>query len=563
MLLGLGAVLGDLDAAGLAAAADQHLRLDHAGVADLVGGGDRLLDGGGGRAGRHGDAVAREELLALVLEKVHEGRATLQSTAFMPLPKEVTFVTFDVYGTLIDSDTGIYEAFSKEAEKDGYTIARDELIALFKETQKEIKGGSYELYAEVLRRTAVQISKQLGWPLEPSRSGFLPDSVKRWPAFKETNTQLERFKKKFEIGLIANVDDKLLGETRRHFKLDFDLVVTAQQVRSYKPDPAHFKECERRIGGKKGWVHVASDYYYDVEPCIKAKVPVVWVNRNKEQLDSSPEEADRRGEDAPRGGQAARRRLSSVRAVGLHPDVVVVTSRFWQTTCTLVRSGEEAFCIDSPVLPDELEILPSIAEQARFRVVGLLVTHADWDHVLGRYAFPDAPLGRRRADRARLQRRAGRARSACCATSTRRTTSSARGRSALPEPQALPVPGRCGIGDAGARAAPAPTATPPTAWRSGSRGRACWCAATTSRRSRSRCCRRAARARPTSRRSTGSSRSSSRPRTSCPATATLLDAVRAAAILREDRAYLAGAAATRRCRSRGGPARRSASTPRT
>ena len=203
----------------------------------------------------------------------------------MPLPKEVTFVTFDVYGTLIDSDTGIYEAFSKEAEKDGYTIARDELIALFKETQKEIKSGSYELYAEVLRRTAVQISKQLGWPLEPSRSGFLPDSVKRWPAFKETNTQLERFKKKFEIGLIANIDDKLLGETRRHFKVDFDLVVTAQQVRSYKPDPAHLKECERRIGSKKGWVHVASDYYYDVEPCLKAKVPVIWVNRNKEQLE--------------------------------------------------------------------------------------------------------------------------------------------------------------------------------------------------------------------------------------------------------------------------------------
>jgi 2-haloacid dehalogenase len=204
----------------------------------------------------------------------------------MPLPKEVNFVTFDVYGTLIDSDTGVYEAFAKEAEKDGYTIARDELIQLFKETQKEIKSGSYELYAEVLRRTAVQISKQLGWPLEPSRSGFLPESVKRWPAFKETNTQLERFKKKFEIGLIANVDDKLLGETRRWFKTDFDLVVTAQQVRSYKPDPAHFTEFARRIGGKKGWVHVTSSHYHDVEPCLKAKVPVIWVNRSKEPLDS-------------------------------------------------------------------------------------------------------------------------------------------------------------------------------------------------------------------------------------------------------------------------------------
>jgi 2-haloacid dehalogenase len=203
----------------------------------------------------------------------------------MALPKEVNWVTFDVYGTLIDWETGIFDAFSKEAERDGYTLSREELIPLFEQVQREIKSGSSDLYAEVLRRTAVQISRELGWPLEPSRSGFLPDSVPRWPPFKETNTQLERFAKKFNIGLISNVDDKLLGLTRRHFKMDFDLVVTAQQVRSYKPDPAHFKEAERRIGGKKGWVHVASSYYYDVEPCVKAKVPVIWVNRSGETLE--------------------------------------------------------------------------------------------------------------------------------------------------------------------------------------------------------------------------------------------------------------------------------------
>jgi 2-haloacid dehalogenase/putative hydrolase of the HAD superfamily len=158
-------------------------------------------------------------------------------------------------------------------------------VPLFHQVEREIQGGSYELYAEVLRRCAVRISKELGWPLEPSRSGFLPDSIPRWKPFKETNTQLGRFAKKFDIGLISNVDDKLLGQTRRHFKTDFDLVVTAQQVRSYKPDPAHFKECARRMGTKKGWVHVAASYYHDVEPCLKDKVPVIWVNRRKEVLE--------------------------------------------------------------------------------------------------------------------------------------------------------------------------------------------------------------------------------------------------------------------------------------
>ena len=177
----------------------------------------------------------------------------------MPLPKDVTFVTFDVYGTLIDWETGRLRRVQKEAERDGFAIERDELIPLFHAIQQQIQAGSYELYAEVLRRTAVQIAEELGWPLEPSRTGFLPDSVQRWPAFKETNPRSRASRRSSSLGLISNIDDKLLGQTRRHIPHDFDLVVTAQQVRSYKPDPAHFKECERRVGGKKGWVHVASE----------------------------------------------------------------------------------------------------------------------------------------------------------------------------------------------------------------------------------------------------------------------------------------------------------------
>jgi glyoxylase-like metal-dependent hydrolase (beta-lactamase superfamily II) len=135
-----------------------------------------------------------------------------------------------------------------------------------------------------------------------------------------------------------------------------------------------------------------------------------------------------------------------LKAVGLHPDVVVVTSRFWQTTCTLVRSAEEAFCIDSPVLPDELEILPSIADQARFRVVGLLATHADWDHLLGRYAFADAPLGVGEPTAERLRAEPGVAQRELREFDDENYVERP-GPLGIPEPQAMPVPGRCSIGD--------------------------------------------------------------------------------------------------------------------
>jgi 2-haloacid dehalogenase len=204
----------------------------------------------------------------------------------LPKLKDITWVTTDCYGTLIDWEKGILEGFRREADRDGFSFEEEPFMKRFFEIQAEIIRGSYELYAEVLRRAAVRTAKEIGWELEPSRAQFLPDSVPHWAPFRESNAAMDRLAKRYEVGIVSNIDDKLLGLSRRHLRTELDLVVTAQQVRSYKPDPAHFKECARRIGGKKGWVHVAAGYYHDVEPCVKEKIPVIWVNRNKEELDA-------------------------------------------------------------------------------------------------------------------------------------------------------------------------------------------------------------------------------------------------------------------------------------
>jgi glyoxylase-like metal-dependent hydrolase (beta-lactamase superfamily II) len=96
-----------------------------------------------------------------------------------------------------------------------------------------------------------------------------------------------------------------------------------------------------------------------------------------------------------------------MRALAVHEDVIVVVSGVWQTTCTAVRSGEEGFVIDSPILPDELDALPALFEQAGFPVSGLLATHGDWDHLLGKLAFPEASLGVGEATAKRLQSELG------------------------------------------------------------------------------------------------------------------------------------------------------------
>jgi glyoxylase-like metal-dependent hydrolase (beta-lactamase superfamily II) len=96
-----------------------------------------------------------------------------------------------------------------------------------------------------------------------------------------------------------------------------------------------------------------------------------------------------------------------MRALAVDNDVIVFISRVWQTTATAVRAGEEGFLIDSVVYPDELAALPGVLEQASFPLSGLLATHADWDHLLGRLAFPEASLGCGESTAARIESEMG------------------------------------------------------------------------------------------------------------------------------------------------------------
>ncbi|MFZ1926115.1 MAG: MBL fold metallo-hydrolase [Solirubrobacteraceae bacterium] len=164
-----------------------------------------------------------------------------------------------------------------------------------------------------------------------------------------------------------------------------------------------------------------------------------------------------------------------MRVVSLHPDVLLATSRIWQTTCTIVRGAgaatdvggavsvdtsapltvhmsdgpappSETFVIDSPILPDELEILPALLEQARFPFPsGLLATHADWDHLLARLAFPEATLGCAVTSAERMRSTPGAAQRELRAFDEQHYVSR-RVPLALGAVQALDAPGSCEIG---------------------------------------------------------------------------------------------------------------------
>jgi 2-haloacid dehalogenase/putative hydrolase of the HAD superfamily len=190
-------------------------------------------------------------------------------------------VTFDCYGTLIDWDGGIAGAFAKAVAETGGRLDPHQVFDSYEKIEASVEAERYRSYRDVLTESTRRVARQLGWALPEARAGFLAESLPFWIPFTDTNASLERlFRAGYQLGILSNVDDDLLAGTRKHFTVPFDLIVTAQQVGSYKPADGHFVAARERIGGRR-WLHAAQSHFHDVTPARRQGVPTAWINRKR------------------------------------------------------------------------------------------------------------------------------------------------------------------------------------------------------------------------------------------------------------------------------------------
>jgi len=191
-------------------------------------------------------------------------------------------ITFDCYGTLIDWEGGISTAFASAAAAETRQLDRTQMLKAYAELEPSVEAAPYRRYRDVLTETAQRVAERLGWPLSREGAHFLAESLPGWPAFADTNPALERLVAAgYSLGILSNIDDDLLAGTRHHFTVTFNLIVTAQQVGSYKPAHGHFTEARQRLGNKR-WLHAAQSYFHDVVPARALGIPIAWINRKHE-----------------------------------------------------------------------------------------------------------------------------------------------------------------------------------------------------------------------------------------------------------------------------------------
>jgi 2-haloacid dehalogenase len=189
-------------------------------------------------------------------------------------------LTFDCYGTLIDWESGILAALRPVLEKHGVRMSDDEILERHGASESAVQSGAFLPYAEVLRRVMDRLGEQAAITLEAGEREALVDSIGRWPAFPDTQAALAALKRRYRLVVVSNVDDDLFARTAPSLGVEMDDVITALQVRSYKPAPAHFERMLERTGARKERVlHVAQSLFHDIAPARALGFATVWVNR--------------------------------------------------------------------------------------------------------------------------------------------------------------------------------------------------------------------------------------------------------------------------------------------
>jgi len=193
-------------------------------------------------------------------------------------------LSFDCYGTLIDWEAGIVAAVERLARPHGAAPAPEAILAsLSRHETKHQAANPAWLYPRILAATYQDMAADLNIPYVLTDALAFGASVGDWPAFPDSAKALAYLKQHYKLVILSNIDRDSFARSNKRLGVEFDLIVTAQDVGTYKPDTNNFKVMLEKLAAvgvpREGVLHVAQSLYHDHVPAKAVGLPTVWINR--------------------------------------------------------------------------------------------------------------------------------------------------------------------------------------------------------------------------------------------------------------------------------------------
>jgi 2-haloacid dehalogenase len=209
-------------------------------------------------------------------------------------------LSFDCYGTLIDWETGIADVLVPWAKETGLDLSAEELLAAYARHEAQtVRDTPDALYSAVLAEAFRRTGAELGGPVSEQWAQRLGDSVPDWPAFADSADALASLARDYKLIILSNVHRAGFAGSNKHLGVEFDRIITAEDVKAYKPAPNHFEALDatlRELGvPRERLLHVAQSLFHDHVPARRHGLRSVWINRRHDRpgWGATPEPAER------------------------------------------------------------------------------------------------------------------------------------------------------------------------------------------------------------------------------------------------------------------------------
>jgi 2-haloacid dehalogenase len=200
---------------------------------------------------------------------------------------KTTTLTFDCYGTLIDWESGACGALRGIYGYSRSEVTDDALIDLFLQADARIIRENIFPYSKVLQLVAQSVAVRLGVRSNSALEASFANSLPGWPVFEETNPSLTWLASRYRLAIISNIDDHLIGQTIKQLVVPFQVIVTSEQARSYKPDRAIFDRAVELVGGQPSSIIHIAEGRSEATPARALGMRSIWVNRSQRSDDGS------------------------------------------------------------------------------------------------------------------------------------------------------------------------------------------------------------------------------------------------------------------------------------
>ncbi|MCX4160309.1 MULTISPECIES: haloacid dehalogenase type II [Paraburkholderia] len=193
-------------------------------------------------------------------------------------------LTFDCYGTLIDWETGILDGLRPLLERVKRPLTRDQVLEAHArhEASQQIYTPAkryQELLAIVYKRLAEE------WQVAATLAECIAygKSIQNWPAFEDSPGALQYLKKHYKLVILSNIDNESFAYSNAKLQVEFDGVITAEDVGSYKPSLRNFEYLLEKLGDrgirKEKILHTAESLFHDHKPANELGLASCWINR--------------------------------------------------------------------------------------------------------------------------------------------------------------------------------------------------------------------------------------------------------------------------------------------